>query len=752
MFQVAFDNNRKLEAIGNVTIPTPTSGLSLYNTSNVETLANNVTVGEVLTFRVSLTLPLGTTSRPIIYLAASTGLSFTNTAIITPANIEYGRYTSKLSNSDQEDTFNDLATINFDSLVNTPPSVSNVIAIEVTAVVIPLYTNVNGTELTVTADFVHSNVSSATITQSAGAVTVIVRQAALSWTVKNNATSGNAGDIVQYRVEITHATNSTAPAYNLDLHATLAPYFNLINSSVVSTDPAARFGQASSPSGTGIMNLPVLGLGKTVNTTFSVIIDSSAKVSTSLSRLIGLDYASSPSAGVNSYPKIYTHILNSPHHFFFSFTLHISLASVMSMSILAAVKSDLAVISSSNDETKGASVSIGEYVDFGVTVTLPRGTTDSLAILFKLPTSQGLLSIVNVSVPNQPANIEIPSMSVDLTGFNDTASLNIPSIINNPGFTSNITFAFTALVHVSSRNTNGLQLVATSVLSYSNGTSQFPEATRSTTITVVAPSLSISATYDASSGDAGDIIGCSVTIFHAAGSSGAAYAINLNGLVSSYLHLVSGSVTSNVTTSASPSGVDSIAYLPVLAVGSSALIRFNIVLDNTVAASSIIKSQLFANYSSSPVGGYNTYPKLIYLLKVKKKNIANLILNLNRSASSSYDISISPAPVTSLVLLNTSIPSANAIIVNVGEIATFALTLTIPEGITNGVSISIFASAPSGAFAIKSVSFVGPSNIVANSLSVQLADENGDGSDDTALVTATSLVNTVKYIFINDMS
>lgn len=283
-------------------MPTPVSALSLFNSSNVETVANNVTIGEVLTFRVSLTLPPGTTSRPIVYLAASTGLSFTNTSIVTPSNIEYGRYTSKLSNSDQEDTYNDLATINFDSLVNTPPSVNNVVAIDVTAFVMPMDTNKNGTELTVTAEFVHNNGSSVTITQSAGAISVIVRQAALSWVVKNNATSGNAGDIVQYRVEVKHATNSTAPAYNLDLHAALAPYFNLIPSSVVSSDPTATPGQSSASGLNGIMNLPVLGLGKTVNTTFSVTIDSSVKVSTSLSTLVGLDYASSPSNGVTSYP------------------------------------------------------------------------------------------------------------------------------------------------------------------------------------------------------------------------------------------------------------------------------------------------------------------------------------------------------------------------------------------------------------------------------------------------------------------
>lgn len=321
-----------------------------------------------------------------------------------------------------------------------------------------------------------------------------------------------------------------------------------------------------------------------------------------------------------------TELLRIPHiynlfsfikRFFFSFTLQISLNSIVSMSVSAAVKSDLAVVASSNPETKGASVSIGEYVDFGVTVTLPRGTTETLAILFKLPTSQGLLSLVNVSVLDQPSNIVFSSMSVDFTGANDTASISMPSIVNNPGATSNITFVFTALVHVSSRNTNGLQLAATSVLSYSNGTAQFPETTRSATITVVAPSLAMSVTYDASSGDAGDIIGCSVIISHVTGSSSsAAYAINLNGLLAPYLHIVEGSVTSNVTTSVAPSSdsVTSIAYLPVLVIGSSALIRFNVILDNTVAASSLITAKLSANYSSSPVGGLDSYHKpIIYI-------------------------------------------------------------------------------------------------------------------------------------------
>lgn len=279
--------------------------------------------------------------------------------------------------------------------------------------------------------------------------------------------------------------------------------------------------------------------------------------------------------------------------------------------------SQLTVLSSSNVETTGSSVSIGEYVNFGVTISLPHGTTLSPSVTFQLPVSVGAINLVSASVLTPSANINYPSVSVSLSdsnadGNNDTATLALPSVVNNPGGSSNITFQFVALVLPSSSNTNGLQVTATSTLSYGNGTATFSETAHTTTITVVQPALTWAVTLNVSSGDAGDVVGYTVVVSHAAESASAAYDIAITSLLAPYFHLVSGSVSTAATTGVSPlalqDGWDNIVYLPTLLLNSTATIKFSAYMDNSVQASSIITSQLVANYSSSPSGGWNSYP------------------------------------------------------------------------------------------------------------------------------------------------
>lgn len=98
-----------------------------------------------------------------------------------------------------------------------------------------------------------------------------------------------------------------------------------------------------------------------------------------------------------------------------------------------------------------------------------------------------------------------------------------------------------------------------------------------------------------------------------------------------------------------------------------------------------------------------------------------------------------PVPVSQLTLLNTSNPDTLDDIVTIGELATFVLNVSLPEGTTFNVSFALRTTLAAGIFSIFKVTPVYASNIVFHDY--KLAVSSTTFSDDTALVTLSSIVN-----------
>lgn len=133
---------------------------------------------------------------------------------------------------------------------------------------------------------------------------------------------------------------------------------------------------------------------------------------------------------------------------------------------------------------------------------------------------------------------------------------------------------------------------------------------------------------------------------------------------------------------------------------------------------------------------------------------------MRRSLVKPSSVSISPVPATTLILYNTSTPSANQSIINIGEVATFSLRFSVPEGTTTGVSISInTSSTAAGVLDIQGVSSSAAAGITTTNLVIAILDTDGDGFNDTAMISVDSILNLVCYftyvelkIFIQSIS
>lgn len=191
--------------------------------------------------------------------------------------------------------------------------------------------------------------------------------------------------------------------------------------------------------------------------------------------------------------------------------------------ILPVPESSFTLFNTSDVLTLDNKVSVGEIVTFFVNISLPEGTMSALNVTVRVPSAAGLgeLSILRADVDSFPANFE-PSgayfnlRDVNADGVNDTMEYGFSTLVNNPdnqAFNDIFTLYITTLVTNSPYNVERLWIDTTSVLAYTN-TDGRHEITNVVPIQMVSPVLKWNVTWNATEGDAGDEIECTVVITH----------------------------------------------------------------------------------------------------------------------------------------------------------------------------------------------------------------------------------------------
>lgn len=256
-------------------------------------------------------------------------------------------------------------------------------------------------------------------------------------------------------------------------------------------------------------------------------------------------------------------------------------------------------------------MSVGEYITYQIVITIPDGTILSPSLLVTA-ISPGL-QLVNVSIASCPENIVPSGYYYAIIG--NHAVVNFTNIVNNPAGADQIVIQVVLYVLPT---TTGSQLQITSSFAYSNGQRTMVEGTQSTTISVVQPALSWRVLWNATTGDAGDVLRCSIAIKHDTVSASNAYQVTILAKLAPYFSLISSSVVSSSPLSSYPSvpqGWDTIGVYPVLTIGTAAEISFNVVLTGAVNPSSVVSNLLTANYTSTPnTGGPNLYLTIAFYI------------------------------------------------------------------------------------------------------------------------------------------
>lgn len=599
------------------------------------------------------------------------------------------------------DGIKDSAAVTFASLTCQPTlGVHNWIVLDFVAVVLPSASSV--APISATCVFTHQN-GTTTINETNQTAAVSVVAPTLTWTTAWNSTWGNAVDGTSCTVTIQHAANSTAVAYNVNVTALLLPYFHLINASVTSSDATAILAPVLSQGWDGIAVVPTLALGHTITIVFSAYLDVSILASSFISSTVQVSYASSPAGGSST-------LITNPY----------------TLSVLPVPFSGLVLQGTSLSETTGSGVTMGEYATYTLTVTVPKGTTGSPSVVINVPA--GLMSIANVTMATPPTNVIVSGFSEQLIsnayGTNVTALVNFTSIVNMPSnaVDSSSTITFTIVVLVLDALDVGSSLAMTSQLYYSNGTAIIAEpigATHSVSVLVEQPVLMWNVFWNETSGDAGDIIGCTIVVQHTTASTAVAYDIDISAVLSPYFDLLNTSIYASDPSWVAPptpnSGVG-IARIPVLQLGDFVAVTFSVTVDVYVRAGSAPTAQINANYASAPTQGFK---KLL---------------------SATPQLSIWPTPETQLALVSTSNTGAPQASVSVGEYVTYHIVISFPEGTI--LSPGLLVSAVSPNLELVNVTLLPyPANIIASDYSAVVSQFGTNGINNKAVVSFSSIVN-----------
>jgi len=240
-------NDYAANAAANLLIASPSIVKTIFQTSLAETASNQINpgltdfaVGEFVTYRLTVTLPEGTTPSLSVtdLLPASNGqMSYISSQVLSIGSQISG---SSLAVGAPGTESSGIVSFNFGTVVNQTDGVldgKDRIIIEVKAEVMNVVQNVVGTTLTNTGKL--GFLVGPNTVEKTSSVTGEVVEPVLVTTKEmvNGATTVDtlhldAGSVVTFRVRVNHGSSSTAPAYSVKIADTLPAGLSLVPGSV----------------------------------------------------------------------------------------------------------------------------------------------------------------------------------------------------------------------------------------------------------------------------------------------------------------------------------------------------------------------------------------------------------------------------------------------------------------------------------------------------------------------------------------
>lgn len=551
---------------------------SIAATSEAASTSPNVLIGEVVRYRLEVTLPEGGIPDMRVFDSLPTGLQFLNDGTARVAFVSNGAGISSstlgsgpaVSGSNASAAVTPLTYalpvsaihVGTGTLTCNPPGtfgsgtdvcfrlgdVTNAdsdadaeyVVIEFNAVVLNIAGNGSGTNRD--NNFrVGSGTTQLGPNSNNARVTTRLPSVSVGKAVSPNS-GVQAGDTVTYTLTIANASGTNVmPAYDVSVNDVLPLELSLITASVSATatggaGPFAFSGSGNTVSGT----INVIPAGGSVTITYDATVLVAVAPGSQLINAVSGGWSSLP--GSNGTPGNDTGS-NAPGapgdtdgERSFTGTAQAPIAVTPVTLGKAVVDTSLPYTGDGEVRPGIADLVIGETATFHITATIPEGTTaGNVIITDTVPYTNGRMEVLSGSVVSTGSGMTIatPNPTPVITdaqlgdGINDTISFNFGQIINPVG--NNTPTPQTIVVAVVARlvdhgdNTNGDQLTNNATVQFGPGLSGTAQAG----VDVVEPLLDIQKSGDASTGQAGDTVNFTVTVTHEADSSAEARALRI---------------------------------------------------------------------------------------------------------------------------------------------------------------------------------------------------------------------------------
>lgn len=698
-----------------VTLAQPVIHKTLDSTG--QSNGTSVAVGERVTYKVTLTIPEGTLPNARVVDQLPPGLGFTACQTIEPsagiATDHAGGFADACSNPTIVGSDGPQVTFKLGQVVNSNAVNSDADTITITydAVVLNTTGTNRGTSLANAATFLWDGGTVASI-GPASAPAVVVHEPQLSIRKDASKGSGDAFDTINYTITI---SNPSAVADPLGGVA-----FDIEETDKIPTgmtyDGSVPFAQ--DPGGPAVSSLTVvagvldvkwdkIAQGETAVLHYSVKIDSNVAPGASLPNTANLTWTSlpgpvpgertgsdGPGGALNDYAT--------------------SDGAGVDVPAVAAAKS---VFATDQPTTLDNNVTIGEVVTYQVVLTIPEGVALNSRLVDSLPAGMAFVKC-NLAHPI----VASAGVSTDLAGgWADACDTGKSLTVANSG--RDLAFAFGT---VTNGNVNA-ETPATITVTYDAVVLNLPGNVRGTTlhngaemfwqnaelvtfhsntavaadVTVVEPIMSVGKSASKTTGDAGDTITFTVTItnptdtinHHGTDAFGVDWSDTLPaGLDYSTTNYSVKTTTCATTPDSGPSaaGQTMSAHWDNFPEGGSCTIQYQAVLASTVPANSTYTNDAKLTWTSLP-GVHNTLPGLSTYSNVSTERTGTTsdpggsANTYARSSTVTVDV-VQPAPVKSVVTTSEA-GTTGTTNVEIGEIVRYRVYVTIPEGVTNGVSI-----------------------------------------------------------------
>ncbi len=717
---------------------------TVAGTSEVGTTGSSVAVGEIVRYRLVVTIPTGTLSNAQLQDLIPAGLQFVGNAkvgfvgALTSSTITAPLASITTPTVDLTDAqISDNATTNSDAYVSgtdvffklgnltnldTNGATTEAIVIEFDARVLNESANIAGTTLTNDFRLLHERDTTPgpdptpDVPPAPPAVTVVAP--VLTFDKNGTPTGGlEAGSVITYTLTLTNPGGLNSSTAFDSLVNDVMPA-NILITSITGTTlnggATADSAATITGGGTGLNGQYDIPVGASVTITYQGTIQVTVVPGSTLTNNAELTWTSIN--GGNSLTPDAGERFGAAGTLFGDANLN-NYRRVDDLSVVVGVGSmTKGLFGTSDVGTIGSNVAIGEVVTFALTVTLPQGTTQTLNIVDQLPAGLQFVSSSIVTsaaasngflTANFNGTVNAPVVSGGALDGDDVSFVFSNIVANPDAIPGNSSFVLLVSARVTDIPANVSGATLDNVATYDDPNEPTPPTpTPPVRVNVVTPTLTIDKEFNVLQADAGDTVLVDITVNNT--GTGPAYDVVVGDLVD----LVKfGSIT-QVTTPAgftfNNAGGNVTFTGGTIAVGGSATFTFSVRLNSAVNPSEILSNTATAFGTSQPgvVAGERTTPVVQDTDTLNVPAVFNLVKGLQSPVGGN---------------------------VRIGDIVTYTVDVTLLEGTTNNISLTDLL--PTG------MSYLNGSAVVSNANGMTVNGFNAGAAGQTLTITATSIVN-----------